>query len=267
MMEFTRWYPETVRLAWEHGIHRVARGRPHHALFNIVLTTAAGPNLHPTCSKKFAIAELMAYVAGWDDVAWLARFNKNIAQFSDDGVTFAGAYGPRMAWSWDTLIKLLQEDPDTRQAVCQIYTPSDLTNDSRDKPCNTMFQLQRVGPYLHMSIYQRSCDLVWGLPYDHFSFSTLLILLANELALLPGNVTRYIANAHVYEAGANYATHERTQRAMEPAQMEMWYPPLLMFRQFRDLAIMTRQKIEGSEERFFKGGFPNAITTMLEILK
>ena len=245
-MEFAQCYPELVARAWNDGKRRTARGRPHRALFNLLITTHARPNLHPTCSKKFAIAELMAYVAGWNDVAWLERFNKNIAQFSDDGKTFAGAYGPRMAWSWGRLFELLREDPDTRQAICQIYTPHDLTAISKDKPCNTMFQLQREGPFLNMSLYQRSCDLIWGLPYDHFSFATILILIANELDLLPGHVTRFIANAHVYEPHAEYYGIDRIHKAMALVNMEMWYPPKLKFFDFRDLAIETRRMIDSA---------------------
>ena len=216
----------------------------------MVLTTDAGPNLHPSCAKRFAIAELMAYVAGWDDVAWLARFNKNIGQFSDDGITFRGAYGPRMAWSWATLFELLERDPDTRQAICQIYTPDDLTVESKDKPCNTSFQLQVIDGFLHMTVYQRSCDLVWGFPYDHFSFCTILILMANQLNLLPGTVTRLMANAHVYEPHAQFYGIERVMKAMEPAQVEMWYPPVLKFDGFRNAAIEARRVMESSGKVF-----------------
>jgi len=247
MMNFSVAYPELVKRAWDHGARRVARGRPHRALFNVILETHADENMlvGNGFSRRFAIAELMAYCAGWDDVAWLARFNPNIAQFSDDGHSFYGAYGPRIENAMPWLISLLKEDPETRQAVCQIYHPEDLWNESKDKPCNTMFQLQAVGGRLNMTIYQRSCDLVWGLPYDHFSFSTILLLIAHELKLRAGSVTRIIANAHVYEPEAGFAGDGRIARAMEPQEVTFWIPGPTSFFAFRNTAMLVRAKIEG----------------------
>lgn len=274
MQGFDQLYPALVKRAWEHGAHRTARGKAHRALFNVVIDTQAVENLPigNGFSKKFAIAELMAYAAGWDDVAWLARFNKNIAQFSDDGVSFRGAYGPRMAWSLGALCTLLNEDPETRQAICQIYQADDLTTESKDKPCNTMFQLQSSKTVngtveLHMTIYQRSCDLVWGLPYDHFSFSTLLILFAYQLRMQPGRVTRVIANAHVYEPEAGFANEGRLARAMQPIETMFWEPPSGGLFAFRETCQIARYQIEGKHDPLTEEEFTADARFLVEILK
>jgi thymidylate synthase len=236
-------------------------------LFNVVIDTIAVENLPigNGFSKKFAIAELMAYCAGWDDVAWLARFNKNIAQFSDDGLSFYGAYGPRIAAHLQPLLTLLTEDPETRQAVCQIYDPADLMAVTKDKPCNTMFQLQSTTNVngtveLHMTIYQRSCDLVWGLPHDHFSFSTLLILFAHQLGMRPGRVTRMIANAHVYEPEAGYANLARLNRAMEKQQTGYWAPKPNSLLAFRETSMIARYYIEHADQKKFDALTPEEFT-------
>lgn len=258
MMEFAREYPRLVRDTWEHGAHRTARGRPHRAQFNIVIDTLAVENclIGNGFAKRFAIAELMAYVAGWDDVAWLARFNKNIGQFSDDGVSFYGAYGARISELIQPLLTLLTEDPETRQAVCQIYDPTDLMAVTKDKPCNTMFQLQTIGHVLDMTVYQRSCDLVWGLPYDHFSFSTLLILFAHQLGLQPGRVIRVIGNAHVYEPAAGFADQARLDKAMEKQHTELWLPNPNSLLAFRETAMIARYYIEAADKKDYKALTP-----------
>ncbi len=273
MMEYAKLYPELVRRAWEHGTHRSARGKPHRSLFNVVIETLAVENLTVGGGfrKKFAIAEFMAYACGWDDVAWLKRFNKNIAQFSDDGLTFKGAYGPRIESSVFALLKLLEDDPETRQAICQIYHPDDLTSESKDKPCNTEFQLQAVknvnGNYeLNMTVNQRSCDLVWGLPYDHFSFSTLLVLFAGQLGMYPGNVTRLIVNAHVYEPEAGYADFARVQKAMEPIETAFWSPPAKGFLEFREAAQIARYKMEGKVPPLEAGEYTPEAQKLVEAL-
>lgn len=246
--EFSSDYRTLVGECMQHGELRSARGRPHKALFNVVLIHRIDHNLLTGLSRRFAIAELMAYVAGWEDVRWLAHFNKNIAQFSDNGIVFSGAYGPRMQEQIARVLFMLREDPHSRQAVVQIFTKNDLIpcdgKVSKDIPCNTMFQLQVVGGLLNMTIYQRSCDLVWGLPYDHFSFTCLLYLLAKELELEPGVVVRHIANAHVYSPRAVYADEERIYKAVNTAGGHTWFPVPTKFSEFRAAAIQTRTDYE-----------------------
>jgi len=242
--EFASDYRTLIGECMQHGELRSARGKPHKALFNVVLIHRCDHNLLTGLSRRFAIAELMAYVCGWEDVRWLAHFNKNIGQFSDDGVIFAGAYGPRISEQVARVLFMLREDPHSRQAIVQIFRQTDLVRQTKDVPCNTSFQLQIVGGLLNMSINQRSCDLVWGLPYDHFSFSCLLYLLAKELGLEPGAVTRFIANAHVYLPRAGYADEKRIEAATTTAGGMTWFPVLTTWSEFRSAAIQTRTDYE-----------------------
>lgn len=244
--EFAELYGALVARALTEGRLRSARGKEHRALFNVVLETPATPVLMSTINRPFAIAELMAYAAGWNDVEWLARFNRNITQFSDNGLIFEGAYGERLAWSWETTIAKLRKDPDTRQAYVPIYWPQDVTSSSRDIPCNTSIQFQIVDGLLNATIYQRSCDLVWGLPYDHFSFAAIVYLVAFQLDLKPGRILRLIANAHVYTAKAGYASEKRAEKAAQDREAEVWIPQPLKFYAFRRAAEDARACIEAN---------------------
>lgn len=239
-------YRQLVADCVRYGDLRTARGRTHRAMFNVVLEHNCFGNLLAGLNKRFAIAELMAYVAGWDDVAWLGTFCKNVAQFSDDGERFAGAYGPRMVPCWPNILRLLTEDQDTRQAYVPIYDQGDLGNPSKDIPCNVGFQLQAHGGHLNMAVFQRSSDLIWGLPYDHLSFTCLLVLVAGELNLVPGMLTRFITNAHVYVPEAGYASSARIQAALETVDSETWWPIPADFYRFQLAAIETRADFENS---------------------
>jgi hypothetical protein len=44
----------------------------------------------------FHLFESLWILAGRDDVEWLVQFNKRMAEFSDNGETFHGAYGKRL---------------------------------------------------------------------------------------------------------------------------------------------------------------------------
>lgn len=246
MIDFPKWYPSFLYDVYTTGHQREARGKKHRAKFNVVVDSHAIPEIPRShwFGRRFAIAELMSYVCGWDDVAWLARFNKNIAQFSDNGVSFNGAYGPRINASIGTVLKNVRDDLHTRQAVLHIFRNEDLEIETKDIPCNTSFQLQSVNGTLNMTIYQRSCDLVWGFPYDHFSFSAMLYLLAVELGLSVGITTRFIANAHVYLPN-EYQSESRIQAAMEPMVTDLWVPKPNSWRAFHIAAQEARYLIEG----------------------
>jgi hypothetical protein len=47
------------------------------------------------CNPVFHLMESIWMMAGRNDVAFLSQFNKNMVNFSDDGVTFNAAYGYR----------------------------------------------------------------------------------------------------------------------------------------------------------------------------
>src|SRR6185437_6210665 len=52
------------------------------------------PKRHNDVFAQFA--ETMWVLAGRDDVAWLARYLPRASDYSDDGYTWHGAYGPRL---------------------------------------------------------------------------------------------------------------------------------------------------------------------------
>lgn len=145
---------------------------------------------------RFMVAEWLWIAAARDDVASLARFNSKIAAFSDDGKIFAGAYGPRLAPQWFWAYKKLIADPDTRQAVVSIWTPTPAG--SKDIPCTLSMQfLRRVGQ-LNCVVTMRSSDAWLGIPYDFFSFSMLANSFAGELGLVPGWLQINIGSSHLY---------------------------------------------------------------------
>jgi thymidylate synthase len=144
----------------------------------------------------FAVGELCWYVRGDDDLATMLYYNKRMSQFSDDGKTINSAYGYRMfkdRWlgrrftgmgheiedksQLDNIIQELVKDPDSRRAVMHINEPGDLyravMDGSKDVPCTMSIQLLIRDRKLHMHVLMRSNDVVWGLPYDVFSFTCL----------------------------------------------------------------------------------------------
>ena len=138
----------------------------------------------------FAVGELCWYLRGDVDLATMVYYNKRMSQFSDDGETINSAYGARIlnpmwidhTWSpksqFENVVAELISDPDSRRAVMHINQPSDLlravTKGSKDVPCTMSLQLFIRERKLHMHVTMRSNDIIWGLPYDVFSFTCLM---------------------------------------------------------------------------------------------
>jgi thymidylate synthase len=152
---------------------------------------------------RFMVAEWLWILYGRDDVISISRFNKKIAEYSDDGVILNGAYGPRINRQWPYIRTKFKEDANTRQAVMTIWSPN--PQQSRDIPCTVSLQfIQRDGK-LHCIANMRSSDAWWGLPYDLFVFSQMTNYFAFLLQYEPGSLSMNLGSSHLYEPFWNNA--------------------------------------------------------------
>lgn len=129
-----------------------------------------------SCDKRklglaFMYAEAAWILSGRNDVKSIAQYAKNIANFSDDGEFFQGAYGPQIVQQLPYIIHSFVKDLYTRQAVISIWKPS--PPESRDIPCTLTCQFMVRGTLLHCFVNMRSSDAWLGIPYDWFNFSML----------------------------------------------------------------------------------------------
>lgn len=165
------------------------------ALANIVTSPARGLNY------RFMLAEWLWIAAGRADLTPLTRVNRRMAEFSDNGKTLRGAYGPRLHPQWAWLVDLLKRDPSTRQGVVSIWRPT--PEPSRDVPCTLSLQFLRREfkrtMRLHGVVTMRSSDAWLGLPYDFFTFSMLLNAVAGVLDDEVGTLTFNMGSSHLYE--------------------------------------------------------------------
>jgi thymidylate synthase len=154
---------------------------------------------HPVrdLNYRFMIAEWLWMSLGREDVDSLDRYNSIIKRFSDDGKTFAGAYGPRWIHQRRYVLDCLTNDPDSRQALATLWSPNPRT--SKDIPCTIMFQFMIRDKKLHMTAKMRSSDIWLGLPYDFFNFSQLGNEVAGEMGLERGTLTMELTSSHIYE--------------------------------------------------------------------
>lgn len=153
-------------------------------------------------SYHFMVAEWLWMMEGSNRLDLIQPFNNRIGDFSDDGQTLTGAYGPKLAEQLPYVIRTLREDPSSRQAVLTLWR--ERPGISKDIPCTIMFQffLRQSGDgakVLDMIAYMRSNDAWWGLPYDLFTFTMIQQHVASELDAICGNYHHMVGSLHLYD--------------------------------------------------------------------
>lgn len=177
---------------------------------------------------SFMVAECFWIMMGRDDVKMISHYNKNIGQFSDDGESFVGAYGPRIVDQLPYAMRTLRDDPSSRQAVILIWQRH--LPKTKDVPCTlTMQFLAREGK-LHAIVNMRSSDAWLGIPYDVFNFAMILAAIAGDLNYGVGSLTINIGSSHLYERHwdrARKLAYKYRHRVMKTEGLVDPRPPLI----------------------------------------
>lgn len=151
------------------------------------------------------IAETMWVLAGRDDLDYLRHYLPRAPDFSDDGRTWRGAYGPRLR-AWDGVdqlaatLDLLRRDPHTRRAVISLYDPARDFEETKDVPCNNWLHFMVRHEQLHLNVAVRSNDIMWGFSgINTFEWSVLQEMMAFWLGVPTGAATYFISSLHLYD--------------------------------------------------------------------
>jgi len=203
-------YPAGVQLLRTTGIVRPSRYGETIELDEPVVTHYDHPHervlFDPIrdANPFFHLFEALWILAGRNDVAFLTRFNKRMAEFSDDGTTFHAPYGARLrSESKDQLaiaIRMLRQDPSSRRVVCSIWDPvRDLDAVSKDIPCNDTIKFEARDGRLNMTVFCRSNDIVWGCyGANAVQFSMIQQYVAECVGLPIGWYEQVSCNFHAY---------------------------------------------------------------------
>lgn len=103
----------------------------------------------------------------------------------------------------DQLAKMLDticNDPTSRRIIVNAWRPDELHLMALP-PCHLLFQvlLEQETKKMHMTMYQRSCDMFLGVPFNISSYALLLCLIAKATGYTPGQLTMFLSDVHIYE--------------------------------------------------------------------
>jgi thymidylate synthase len=110
------------------------------------------------------------------------------------------------------LVRDLRENPASRRLLFTGWNVADLPRMALP-PCHMTYQYFVENGRLHGILYQRSCDLGLGFPFNIFEAALLVRVFADIAGLQPGSITWMGGDVHLYE---NHAALVETQLAREP---------------------------------------------------
>lgn len=97
----------------------------------------------------------------------------------------------------NNVLKMIRTTPTSRRIFMSSWNPLDLENTVLP-PCHVSAQFYVDDGVLSCHVYQRSCDVFLGLPWNIFSYSTLTHIFAKMADLVPGELIMSFGDVHLY---------------------------------------------------------------------
>lgn len=165
------------------------------------------------------------------ELIWLLSGNTNIKYLLDNNVHIwdewadeNGDLGPVYGHQWRNfnsqgydqikdIIERIKNNPQDRRIIVSAWNPAQIEQMALP-PCHCFFQFD-VTPdgKLNCMLYQRSCDMFLGVPFNIASYSLLTMMIAQVCGLKPGEFVHTLGNAHIY---SNHFEQVKLQLTREP---------------------------------------------------
>ncbi len=173
---------------------------------------------------KTCVGEMLGFLRGYTSAAqfrelgckvWDANANENRHWLNNpnrSGVDDVGRIYGAQARRWgenpfsekgqidqlSNVIDDLMQGIDNRREIVTHWNPSEMDQMSLP-PCHLLYQFGIQGDRLCLSMYQRSCDLPLGVPFNIAGYAWLLCVIAHICNLKPGTFNHYLHDIHIYE--------------------------------------------------------------------
>jgi dihydrofolate reductase/thymidylate synthase len=103
----------------------------------------------------------------------------------------------------ENVIESLTSDPESRRHVVSAWNPGAL-HEMALPPCHALFQFYATAPHadgkrrLKCQMYQRSCDVALGLPFNIASYALLTHIIAKACDMVPDELVISLGDCHIY---------------------------------------------------------------------
>jgi len=175
---------------------------------------------------KSIIYELLWFLRGDTNVRYLQEHKVSIW---DEWADANGDLGPIYGHQWRSwrgadgvtvdqiknVIASITASPDSRRHIVSAWNVGEL-NKMALPPCHILFQFWVANGKLSLQLYQRSCDIFLGVPFNIASYAILLLMMAQVTGLQPGEFIHTLGDAHIY---MNHIEQVKIQLSRQPRHL------------------------------------------------
>ena len=170
------------------------------------------------------------------ELLWFLRGETNVRSLQAAGVTIwdewadaDGELGPIYGYQWRSwpapngrhidqmanVVAEIKRNPDSRRLIVSAWNVGDIPR-MKLPPCHLLFQFYVAGGMLSCQLYQRSCDIFLGVPFNIASYALLTHMVAQQCDLGVGDFVWTGGDCHLY---LNHLEQVDTQLARTPGPL------------------------------------------------
>ena len=135
------------------------------------------------------------------------------------------------------LVESLRENPGSRRHILEGWNVAELDRMALP-PCHKTYQYHVADGRLNCVLYQRSCDVALGLPFNMWSAALLQRLLAQQCELEPGELVWMGGDTHLYLNHAELIAEQLSREPQSRPRLEILRkPPTIFDYRIEDFAV------------------------------
>lgn len=154
---------------------------------------------------KSIIYELLWFLKGETNVKYLQDHGVRIwNEWADENGELGPVYGSQWRnWNGEGIdqiaevINTLKTKPNDRRMIVSAWNVGKIA-EMHLPPCHMMFQFYVANNKLSCMLYQRSCDMFLGVPFNIASYALLTMMVAQVCGLEPGEFIHTLGDTHIY---------------------------------------------------------------------
>ena len=200
--------------------------------------------------------ELLWFLKGSQNVRWLQENRVHIWDEWADPET--GDLGPVYGVQWRSwpaptpedpdrtidqiakVLDLIRTHPDSRRMIVTAWNPAQVDSMALP-PCHALFQFYVADGKLSCQLYQRSCDMFLGVPFNIASYALLTLMMAQQTDLEPGEFVWTGGDCHIYDNHVEQVLEQLSRKPYPYPTMRIRKADSIFSYQYEDFEVVDYQ--------------------------
>jgi thymidylate synthase len=191
------------------------------------------------------------------ELLWFLKGETNVKFLQENGVRIwnewadeNGELGPVYGYQWRSwpapdgrhidqisqVVQSLKNNPDSRRHIVSAWNVGEIDK-MHLPPCHLLFQFYVANERLSCQLYQRSCDVFLGVPFNIASYALLTMMMAQVVGLKPGDFVWTGGDVHIY-------TNHLEQIAVQLTRQPYPLPHMKINPEIKDISGFTYEDFE-----------------------